>query len=148
MMALLTSKWRRRTAALVAALFALSLLSPVAAFALTPMPAHCLEITNGMPGAEHSHHHAGDAHPAHADHGGTGHADSNHAAQVSANGSDPTGPLNCCNLFSVTALTPAAAPTLDVASVTTTEVALPAAQSLLGRTPGGIDRPPRSLPSL
>ena len=144
MLALLTSKWRRRAAALVAALFALSLLAPVAAFALTPMPAHCLEMASGAPvaGAEHGHHRDGDAHASHMSHG-----DVDHAAQASTGDSDPTVPLTCCNLFSVTALTPAAAPTPEVVWVTTTEVALPAAKNLLGRSPGGIDRPPRSLPS-
>ena len=139
MFVLLTSAWRRRAAALVAALYAMCLLVPGAAFALSdqPVPAHCLTVADehGAQGDQqamvdhHAHQHSG------IDHG------------QSAPGHDHGLPDKCCGLFSVTAIAPAfdlvAAPALQA-----DDVAMPLAASLIGRDAGRIDRPPRHLSAI
>jgi hypothetical protein len=134
MLVRLTRLWHRRAAAFVVALYALSLVTPVAAFATidTRTPAHCLSLTDNdhlAMGETHGHHHDG------MEHGQS--APDDHAHGLAD---------KCCGLFSVTAIAPA----LDSMAAPATHgsnVALPAAASLLGRSSSRIDRPPRLLPS-
>jgi len=129
----------------MAVLFALCLLSPVAAFAFSAAPAHCLTLGEAPQAASESHNHgAGD----HAGHTAMAHAHADHGTQATADGNDAAVPAKCCGLFCVSGLTPPAFGASDVRLIATTEVALPPAASLLGRSADGIDRPPRSLLSL
>jgi hypothetical protein len=134
MLALLTSKWRSRAAALLVALYALCVVAPVAAFAASDgaMPAHCLtddDHAMAATGESHDHHDgAGHQHP------GPTHDDHDSLAK-------------CCGLFGVTAIAPAFE-TVATPMVQASDVAMPAAESLSGRSAGRIDRPPRSLLSL
>lgn len=126
----------------MAVLFALCLLSPVAAFAFSTAPAHCLALGEAPQAVSESHHHGA------ADHAAMMHEHADHGAQAKADGNDAAVPAKCCGLFCVGAMT---APILGVGEmrlIATTEVALPIAASLLGHTSDGIDRPPRSLLSL
>lgn len=129
MLALLTSKWRRRAATLLVALYALCVVAPVAAFAVSDgsMPAHCLTDDHQGMGANH-----GDG----ASHQHSGLGDDDHGY-----------PGKCCGLFGVSAI----APQFDVVAmhvVRASDVAMPAAESLFGRSSSRIDRPPRFLLSL
>lgn len=136
MFVLLTSKWRRRAAAFVAALYALCLLVPATALAMSDqaVPAHCLTMIDDhtASAAEAAHDHAGMSHDDH----GKMPAPSGHSL-----------PDKCCGLFSATAIAPAldfvAEPTRHVSDMT-----LPAVASLLGRDAGRIDRPPRNLSAI
>lgn len=130
----------------MAALFALCLLSPVAAFAVSAAPAHCLTVAETPRASEaHSHRYDGGGH---ADHDAMAHTDMDQGAQASASGDDPAMSGKCCGLFCVSSLTPPVFGVVEMRPVTVTEVALPVTASLLGRTPNGIDRPPRVLSSL
>lgn len=131
MLALLTSKWRRHAATLLVALYALCVVAPVAAFAMSDdsMPARCLTADDHGMVASHDDQDR-------ADH------------QKSSPGDDDHGyPGKCCGLFSVSAIAPAFDfVTLHV--VPALDVAMPTAESLFGRSSSRIDRPPRSLLSL
>lgn len=128
----------------MAALFALCLLSPVAAFAFSDTAAHCLteavQVKSG-----HGHQHAGGGH---ADHAAMPHEDMDHGTSAASGGDDPGVPGKCCGLFCVGALTPPVFGVDAVQLIAASEVALPAAESLWGRSPGRIDRPPRTLSSI
>ena len=128
----------------MAVLFALCLLSPVAAFAFGNAPAHCLELGEAPQAVshEHSHHHGT------SDHAAMAHEHMDHSRQAKADGNDAALPAKCCGLFCVGAMTPPMLGVGEVRLIATTEVALPVTASLLGRTADGIDRPPRSLLSL
>jgi hypothetical protein len=137
MFVLLTSKWRRRAAAFVAVLYALCLLVPAAAYAMSDeaVPAHCLTmVETHQAAAEHaSRHHDGMSHDDH--------------SKMPASDHDHGLPDKCCGLFSVTAV----APGLDFIAEPTghvSDVILPAVTSLLGRGAGRIDRPPRHLSAI
>jgi hypothetical protein len=137
MFVLLTSRWRRRTAALLAVLYALCLVAPVSAFAFSAAPAHCLTMTD-------DHHGTGESR-AHQD--GIGHHKS--SPEKSGQAPDDHGvPGKCCGLFCVTAIAPPVFGVAVVQPVETSTVALPATPSLFGHSAGRIDRPPRVLPSL
>lgn len=131
----------------MAVLFALCLLSPVAAFAFSDAPAHCLTLGEAPQAASHKH---GDHHGigAHAEQAAMAHVHMDHGMQAKAGGSDAAVPAKCCGLFCVGAMTPPQLGVGEMRPIATTEVALPVTASLLGRTTGGIDRPPRSLLSL
>lgn len=131
MLALLTSKWRGRAAALLVALYALCVVAPVAAFAMSDgsMAAHCLT---------EDHHGAGQSHD---------HQDGASHQHPGPAGDDHGSAAKCCGLFGVTAI----APSFDVVSRPirqVSDVTVPAAESLFGRGSGRIDRPPRVLLSL
>lgn len=123
----------------MAVLFALCLLSPVAAFAFSNAPAHCLTLGEAPQMAGESHHHGG------ADHAAMMHEHADHGTQAKADGNDAAVPAKCCGLFCVGAMTPPVLGIGEVRLIATTEVAMPITASLLGRAAGGIDRPPRSL---
>ncbi|AXK82219.1 hypothetical protein DW352_17805 [Pseudolabrys taiwanensis] len=127
----------------MAVLFALFLLSPVAAFAFSNAPAHCLELGEAPQVASQarSHHHGT------GDYAAMAHEHMDHGTQTT-DSTDSAVPAKCCGLFCVTALTPPAFGVSDMRRIATTEVALPVTASLLGRAVDGIDRPPRSLLSL
>lgn len=133
----------------MAALFALCLLAPVAAFALSDSAAaaHCLTLAEAPKAESESHGHPhGDID--HADHAAMTHEAVDHGALASSGGDDHALPGKCCGLFCVSALAP---PVFGVAAmhlVVASEVAMPTATSLLGRSSNRIDRPPRVLPSL
>lgn len=131
MLALLTSKWRRRAATLLVALYAFCVVAPVAAFAMSEgsTPAHCL--TDAPSTVSESHLHLDGASHQH-----PGPADDDHGY-----------PDKCCGLFGVTAIAPAfAVVAIHIAHVS--DVAIPVAESLFGRSSSRIDRPPRFLLSL
>jgi len=129
----------------MAALFALCLLLPMAAFAVTPAPAHCLSLGEAPQAASESHHHdAGDQ----AHHASMAHEHAGHGAQTTAHGEDTAVPAKCCGLFCVSGLTPPAFGAADRKPIAIAAIALPVTASLFGRAAGGIDRPPRSLPPL
>lgn len=135
----------------MAALFALGLLSPVAAFAFSPAPAHCLTLAVPIQAVSEGHHHGAGDHAGHVamSHENMAHKHTDQGAQAAAGGHDDAGvPTKCCGLFCLTALTPPAFGAAAMGLVAASDIALPTATSLLGRTPNGIDRPPRSLSSI
>ena len=135
MLARLTRRLRRHAAIVLATLYALCVIGPVAALALSHSAAHCLT----EPGAAHvhgkasaqSHGHTDDVSHQHDD-GDTGHEHS---------GTGTAAPGNCCGLFCVTALAhePGFAPLTPPAIG---PVTLARADALDGRGPDRIDRPP------
>lgn len=129
----------------MAALFALCLLSPVAAFAFSNAPAHCLTLAEAAQAASAGHHHGDGDHTAHL---AMAHEHADHATPAAAGADDLAVPAKCCGLFCVSVLTPPVLGGVETRLVATTEVALQTAAHLLGRTPNGIDRPPRFLLSL
>lgn len=144
MLVLLTSKWRQRAAAFTAVLFALCLLSPVAAFAFSDTAAHCLTMTEAshVKSGSTGHQHDG---AGHADHASMPHDGMDHGTPAASGGSDPAVPGKCCGLFCVGALAPPVFGVTAVQLIEASEVALPATESLWGRSPSRIDRPPRVL---
>lgn len=131
----------------MAALFALCLLSPVAAFAFSDTPAHCLTVAEAsqVKSASHGHPHDG---VGPADHVAMPQDGMDHGTPAGAGGNDPGVPGKCCGLFCVGALAPPVFGVAAVQLIETSEVVLPAAESLWGRSPGRIDRPPRALSSI
>lgn len=130
----------------MAALFALCLLSPVAAFAFSDKAAHCLtmaEATQVKSGHGHPHDGVG-----HTDHASMPDSDTDHGMPAASGGDNPGVPGKCCGLFCVGALTPPVFGVAAVQLIETSEVVLPAAESLWGRSPSRIDRPPRALFSI
>jgi hypothetical protein len=131
MLALLTSKWRKRAAAIMVVFYGLCLVAPVTAFAFSDgsMSAHCLSDDHHDMGVVHDHQDG-------ADH------------RKSGPGDDDQGyPGKCCGLFGVSAI----APSFDVVAMPMAQVShvvMPAAESLFGRSTSRIDRPPRFLQSL
>lgn len=122
---------RRRAAHLVIALYALCVIAPAAslAFSDAASAAHCL---------------AGDHHgvvKAHVHSDGASHE---HSDTAKNNGGEPA---DCCGLFCVPAVAPLFA-TAIAAPILTSKVSVTAGNSLLGRGPDRIDRPPKSLVSL
>jgi hypothetical protein len=75
------------------------------------------------------------------------HEDTNQASSASG-GNDRTAPADCCGLFCVSAATPTIFDVLDAHFFALSQVAMPAATSLLGRDSGRIDRPPRNLSAI
>lgn len=146
MSVLLTNQWRRRTAALMAALFALCLVAPVAAFAFgdSTAAAHCLTTADAPKAtSESGGHQHGDISQA-----ATTHEAMDHGAPAPSGGDDHALPGKCCGLYCVSALAPPAFGVADVQLVAASEVAMASATSLWGRSSSRIDRPPRVLTAL
>jgi hypothetical protein len=141
-MSALTKTLRVKAATVLAALYALCILAPAVAFALSDNPAvaHCL--TEGHVGVhDHgsSHEHRGKLH-VHAD--GTAHQHHDDGAAPQAPADDGKGPISsCCGLFSVVAIPGEPVPSLGFDSLAS--VVLPIfGEALSGRGPERINRPP------
>jgi hypothetical protein len=151
---------RIRAAITLAALYALCILAPAAAFAFSnnPAVAHCL--TEGHVGIhDHSgkHDHGGKAHvhadgTAHQHHAdgttlhhhadGTAHQHHDDGAAPQAAGDDGKAPIaTCCGLFSVVAISGEPVPSLGFYSLASV-VLPPPGEALSGRGPERINRPP------
>lgn len=141
-MSALTKTLRVKAAIVVAALYALCILAPAVAFALSDNPAvaHCL--TEGHVGVhDHGskHEHGGKLH-VHAD--GTTHQHHDDGAAPQAPADDGKGPIaSCCGLFCVVAIPGEPVPRLGFDSLAS--VVLPIfGEALTGRAPERINRPP------
>jgi hypothetical protein len=151
---------RIRAAITLAALYALCILAPAAAFAFSDNPAvaHCL--TEGhvgihehsgkhdhggtahvhADGTTHQHHADGTAHRHHAD--GTAHQHHDDGAAPQPSGDDGKAPIaTCCGLFSVVAISGEPVPSLGFYSLASV-VLPPPGEALSGRGPERINRPP------
>jgi hypothetical protein len=131
----LTKKLRRRTAFVVAILYALCVISPPLALAFTDgtVAAHCLTENHHGTSVPHLH----GATLSHDESGALG----------KSNDHDKAKPDNCCGLFCVTAGAIASLPTLaEVDHATVLDAVLSAAPG--GRPSDRIDRPPRTSLSL
>jgi hypothetical protein len=142
MLSVLTKTFRARAAIVVAVFYALCILAPALAFALSDNPAvaHCL--TEGHVGVhDHGaqHEHGGKLH-VHAD--GTAHQHHDDGAAPQAPADDGKGPIaSCCGLFSVVAIPGEPVPSFGVDSLAS--VVLPIfGEALSGRGPERINRPP------
>jgi hypothetical protein len=142
MLSVLTKTFRVKAATVLAALYALCILAPAAAFAFSDNPAvaHCL--TEGHVGVhDHTgkHDHAGNVH-VHAD--GTAHQHHDDGAAPQPSGDDGKSPMaTCCGLFSVVAISGEPVPTLGFHSLASV-VLPPLGEALSGRGPERINRPP------
>jgi hypothetical protein len=141
-MSALTKTLRVKAAIVLAALYALCILAPAVAFALSDNPAvaHCL--TEGHVGVhDHGgkHEHGGKLH-VHAD--GTTHQHHDDGAAPQAPADDSKGPIaSCCGLFSVVAIPGEPVPSLGFDSLAS--VVLPIfGEALTGRAPERMNRPP------
>jgi hypothetical protein len=151
MLVRLTKATRRCAAMLVGALYALCIIMPSAAVALGAGdgPVHC--FTDEQLGLTHVHHSgAGHAHTegharTHVDADGTTHHhDGTYHPAKSGTGSDPAA---CCGLFGLTAM--AVDPQLVLDAPSRQASILPVSfETLTGRGPDRINRPPIVLPSL
>jgi hypothetical protein len=142
MLSVLTKNLRARAATVVAALYALCVLAPAVAFALSDSPAmaHCL--TEGHVGVhDHGakHEHGGKLH-VHADGSAHQHHDDGAAPQPSHD--DGKGAIaSCCGLFSVVAIPGEPVPSFGFDNLAS--VVLPVVgEALSGRGPERINRPP------
>jgi len=152
MLSVPTKSFRVKAAIALAALYALCILAPSAAFAFSNNPsiAHCL-IEGHVAVAVHDH-----AIPAVHDHGGKVHVHADGTThQHHDDGQVPKSPsgggkadvATCCGLFSVVAI--AGEPDLILGSSGHASVLLPPLrEALSGRGPERINRPPISLLSL
>ena len=131
---------RRKAAIALAVLYALCVLMPAAAVALTSA-AHCL---TGPQGAAHVHQAASQAH-VHSDGVAHAHADqpADHADGAPHEHSDAAGAQNgnCCGLFCVSAIAHDAHPALG-ATIAAQRTVPARAYALPGRGPERINRPP------
>ena len=142
MLSVLTKTFRAKAATVVAALYALCVLAPAVAFALSDNPAvaHCL--TEGHVGVhDHAakHDHGGKLHvPA----DGTAHQHHDEGAAPQPSGNDGKAAIaTCCGLFSVVAIPGEPVPSLGLDSLAS--VVLPVlGEALSGRGPDRINRPP------
>jgi len=142
MLSILTKTFRAKAATVVAVLYALCVLAPAVAFALSDNPAiaHCL--TEGHVGVhDHGakHEHGGKLH-AHAD--DTAHQHHYDGAAPQPSGNDGKAAIaSCCGLFSVVAIP--AEPVPSFGSDSLASVVLPIlGEALTGRGPERINRPP------
>jgi len=142
MLSVLTKTFRARAAIVVAVLYALCILAPAVAFALSDNPAiaHCL--TEGHVGVhDHGakHEHSGKLH-VHAD--GTAHQhDDDGAAPQPSRDDGKAAIATCCGLFSVVAIPGEPVPSFGLDSLAS--VVLPVlGEALSGRGPERINRPP------
>jgi len=166
MLSALTKCFRVKAAVAMAALYAVCILAPSAAFAFSNNPsiAHCL-IEGHSTTAVHDHGSTAHDHatPAAHDHGATAahdhgrvhvHADGtahrhhdDGPTQKQANDSGKTDVANCCGLFSIVAV--AGEPDLILGLSGHASILLPPLrEALSGRGPERINRPPISLLSL
>ena len=142
MLSALTKTVRVKAAIVLAVLYALCILAPAVAFALSDDPAlaHCL--TEGHVGI-HDHgakpEHGGKLH-VHAD--GTAHQHHDDGAAPQSSGNDGKAAIaTCCGLFSVVAIPGELLPNFGLHSLAS--VVLPVlADALSGRGPDRINRPP------
>ena len=152
MLSVPTKAFRIRAAIALAALYALCILAPSAAFALSDNPAvaHCLieghagiHVHDGKTHLDATHVHAIHLH---AD--GNAHQHHDHGTAQEPAGDDGKGSVaNCCGLFSVVAIP--GEPGLALGSSTHVSAFVPSARDALsGRGPDRLYRPPISLPSL
>jgi hypothetical protein len=141
-MSALTKTLRVKAAIVLAVLYALCVLAPAVAFALSDNPAiaHCL--TEGHVGV-HEHgakpDHGGKLH-VHAD--GTAHQHHDDGAASQPSGNDGKAAIaTCCGLFSVVAIPGEPVPSFGLDSLAS--VVLPVlGEALSGRGPERINRPP------
>jgi hypothetical protein len=142
MLSILTKSFRARAATVVAALYALCVLAPAVAFALSDNPAiaHCL--TEGHVGVhDHGaqHEHGGKLH-VHADGAAHQHHDDGAAPQPSRD-DGKAAIASCCGLFSVVAIPGEPVPSFGSDSLAS--VVFPVlGEALSGRGPERINRPP------
>jgi hypothetical protein len=150
MLSVPTKAFRIRAAIALAVLYALCILAPSAAFALSnnPSVAHCL--TEGHVGA---HVHGGTTHihadgTAHQHHGDGAAHRHHHEDGTTPSGDDGKGSVaNCCGLFSVVAIP--GEPGLELGPSSPASVLAPSPRAALsGRGPDRLYRPPISLLSL
>jgi hypothetical protein len=149
----LTRRLRIKAALALIALYAACVLGPHTAMALSAPPAHCLTDAS-LTAHVHStsapaHSHAGNS--GH-DHGGHHHATPAPDAQASHHHADAGTPhkhddgkghlsVNCCGVFCVSAI--GCEPQAVLGPTPAVSVSAPAlAESLAGRSPGRINRPP------
>jgi hypothetical protein len=146
MLYVLTRDFRLKAAIALAALYALCILSPSAAFAFShnPSAAHCL-TEDGITTAAHDHggkihvHADGTTHRHH-DHGSTQPHDDGPTQKHSSDGGKG-GVATCCSLFSVVAV--AFEPALILGTSGPASLLVPALRDALsGRGPERINRPP------
>jgi hypothetical protein len=143
----LTKRFRVRAAIVTAALYALCMLAPAAAFAFSNNPAVPLCLTEGHVGVHNSGgmHDHGAAHDhgtvhVHADGSVHQHHDDGTAPQRT---DDKARVASCCGLFSVVAIAGEPGPSLGLYSLAS--VVLPVVgEALSGRGPERINRPPIS----
>ena len=134
MLSILTKTFRAKAAMILAALYALCILAPTAAFAFSANPGvvHCL--TEGHVGI---HDHGSKVH-VHA-HGTTQHHD--HDGAAPSDDHDKSRLAACCSLFSVAAI--AGEPDVSLGLYSPASIVLPIlADALSGRGPDRINRPP------
>jgi hypothetical protein len=132
---------RIRAAITLAALYALCILTPAAAFAFSDNPAvaHCL--TEGHVGV-HEHSGKNDHGKAHVHADGTTHQHHADDAAPQPAGDDAKSPMaTCCGLFSVVAIPGEPVPSLGFYSLSSV-VLPPPGEALSGRGPERINRPP------
>jgi hypothetical protein len=146
MLSVSTRRFRVKAAIALAALYALCILAPSAAFALSSNPAmaHCLTEDHVAPavhdhgGNAHMHEHGGTTH-VHSD--GTMHQHHGDAAPQKHSGDGKTAVPSCCGLFSVVAI--ADEPGVVLGSSGHASRLIPALRdALTGRGPDRINRPP------
>jgi hypothetical protein len=146
MLSVPTRRFRVKAAIALVALYAVCILAPSAAFALSSNPslAHCLTEDHVAPvvhdhGTAHAHEHAGMTHQ-HAD--GSTHQHHHHGAPQKHSGGDGKTPVpSCCGLFSVVAI--ADEPGVVLGSSGHASRLVPALRDTLnGRGPDRINRPP------
>jgi hypothetical protein len=147
MLSVPSRSFRVRAAIALAALYALCILAPSAAFALSSNPAmaHCLTEDHVAPavhdhgGKPHVHEHGGATH-VHAD--GTVHQHHDDGATPKQPGGEGKTPVpSCCGLFSVVAI--ADEPGVVLGSSGHASRLVPALrEALTGRGPDRINRPP------
>jgi hypothetical protein len=156
MLKVMTRTFRIRAAVLLAAVYALCVLAPAAAFAFATDPAlaHCL--TEGhvsvhehgstvhvhADGTSHHHQTAGDA-DHHQHDNGAGHQPDGTAAPAHQGDGDKVPVASCCGLFSVVAIADEFSPRLEFLFHTFLIVPV-ATDALSGRGPERISRPPIS----
>ena len=145
----LTKRFRMRAAIVIAALYALCVIAPAAAYAFSnnPVVSHCL--TEGHVGVHNSggmhdhvaaHDHGGSVH-VHAD--GSAHQHHDHGTSPQHTDEDKARVASCCGLFSVVAIAGEPSPSLGLYSLAS--VVLPVVgDALSGRGPERINRPPIS----
>jgi hypothetical protein len=146
MLSVPTRRFRVKAAIALVALYAVCILAPSAAFALSSNPslAHCLTEDHVAPvvhdhGKAHAREHGGMTHQ-HAD--GSTHQHHHHGAPQKHSGGDGKTPVpSCCGLFSVVAI--ADEPGVVLGSSGHASRLVPALRDTLnGRGPDRINRPP------
>ena len=142
MLSVLTKTFRAKAATVVAALYALCVLAPAVAFALSDNPAiaHCLTESHvGVHDHGAKHDYGGKLH-VHAD--GTAHQHHDDGAAPQPSGNDGKAAIaTCCGLFSVVAIPGEPVPSFGFYSLASVVVPVPGA-ALSGRGPERINRPP------